>query len=431
MVKQAVIIAGGLGSRLAKNGIVTPKPLLKVGGRSLIEWQILNLEREGINEILLLLGLHSSQIVSHVNYIKKHFSVSIRFIVEGSPLGTGGALLNAKEFLDEIFVVLYGDLLVDCNLNRLLSDAEASEYGSIGIRPSDHPLDSDLVQTNHINDILKIHPKPNSADSHRMNLAMTGLMCLKKNLLAEIVNSLEFANFDLEKNLISPTVNSKGGFKATRLTGFIKDLGTVNRLGNAEKLWISRSMTNKRKKAVVLDRDGVINTFVGDITNLEQFRIVEDLVQSIKILRNQNFKIFVATNQPGIAKGFLNWDQLSSLHGSVDMILSSNGLLLDGWYICPHHPEKGFPGEILELKIDCNCRKPKDGLIRQINEDFPLDLEKSWFVGDQLSDFHLANSVGLSFVQIGKAFNLPNVLSKFDKLEQACQYIVNQDKLKR
>jgi mannose-1-phosphate guanylyltransferase/phosphomannomutase len=431
MVKQAVVIAGGLGSRLAKNGIVTPKPLLKVEGRSLIEWQILNLEREGINEILLLLGLHSARIINHVNCIKKNFSVSIRCIVEEVSLGTGGALLNVKELLDEMFVVLYGDLLVDCNLSRLFSDAESSEYGSIGIRPSDHPLDSDLVQTNHINEILKIHPKPNSLDSHRMNLAMTGLMCLKKNLLAESVNSLELLKFDLEKNLISPTINSKGGFKATRLTGFIKDLGTVDRLGNAEELWISRSMTNKSQKAVILDRDGVINTFSGDVTNLRQFRVVEDLVQSIGILRNHNFKIFVATNQPGIAKGFLNWDQLSSLHGSVDMILSSNGLLLDGWYICPHHPEKGFPGEILELKVDCKCRKPKDGLIKQINEDFPLDLERSWFVGDQLSDFHLANSVGLSFVQIGKAFNSPNVISKFDKLEQACRYIANQDKLKR
>jgi D-glycero-D-manno-heptose 1,7-bisphosphate phosphatase len=184
-------------------------------------------------------------------------------------------------------------------------------------------------------------------------------------------------------------------------------------------LWISRPQPDEPQKAVILDRDGVINTFSGDINNMIDFRIVDDLIPSIEILRNEKFKIFVATNQPGIAKGFLNWDELSLLHGSVDMKLSRNGVFLDGWYVCPHHPEKGFPGEILELKTDCLCRKPKDGLINQINEDFPLDFKNSWLVGDQISDFQLANSVGLSFVQIGNFFDAPSEIPKFDKLEYA------------
>jgi len=429
MVNQAIIIAGGLGSRLIKNGVDTPKPLLEIDGKSLIEWQVINLEREGIDEIVLLLGLNSTKIINHVNTIKNRTSINFHFIIENSPLGTGGALLNALGFLHETFLVLYGDLLVDTGLKKLFNDAEGSEYGSIGVRPSDHPLDSDLVDTNLNYEISRIYPKPNSLDENRMNLAMTGVMCLNKKFLTEIENTFEYAKYDLEKNLISPTINSNGGFKATRLNGFIKDLGTIDRLSNAEKLWISRPQPDEPQKAVILDRDGVINTFSGDINNMIDFRIVDDLVPSIEILRNEKFKIFVATNQPGIAKGFLNWDELSLLHGSVDMKLSRNGVFLDGWYVCPHHPEKGFPGEILELKTDCLCRKPKDGLINQINEDFPLDFKNSWFVGDQISDFQLANSVGLSFVQIGNFFDAPSEIPKFDKLEYACRHIVNHDKL--
>ena len=111
------------------------------------------------------------------------------------------------------------------------------------------------------------------------------------------------------------------------------------------------------------------------------------------------------------------------------MELSKKGLFLDGWYVCPHHPEKGFVGEILELKFDCMCRKPKAGLIEQIKEDFHLDLKTSWFVGDQITDFQLATSVGLAFVQIGDFFEAPPDVPKFDKLKDACEYIVNHDKL--
>jgi len=111
------------------------------------------------------------------------------------------------------------------------------------------------------------------------------------------------------------------------------------------------------------------------------------------------------------------------------MELSKKGLFLDGWYVCPHHPEKGFSGEVLKLKFDCLCRKPNAGLVRQIEEDFQLDLKKSWFVGDQETDFQLAVSVGLSFIQIGNFFEAPFPVPKFDKLEVACEYIVNHDKL--
>jgi NDP-sugar pyrophosphorylase family protein len=193
MVNQAIIIAGGLGSRLIKNGVDTPKPLLEIDGKSLIEWQVINLEREGIDEIVLLLGLNSTKIINHVNTIKNRTSINFHFIIENSPLGTGGALLNALDFLHETFLVLYGDLLVDTGLKKLFNDAKGSEYGSIGVRPSDHPLDSDLVGTNLNYEISRIYPKPNSLDENRMNLAMTGVMCLNKKFLTDIENTFEYA----------------------------------------------------------------------------------------------------------------------------------------------------------------------------------------------------------------------------------------------
>jgi mannose-1-phosphate guanylyltransferase/phosphomannomutase len=429
MVKQAVIIAGGSGSRLVGGGINTPKPLLKVGGKSIIEWQIINLEREGISEIIFLLGQKAEEITNYVKTLKARTSCRFSFIVEQSPLGTGGALLNAINSLDDVFIVLYGDLLMDCNLKKLISDSEKSELGSIALRPSDHPSDSDLVQITLENEISDIFLKPNSLDSNRRNLAMTGLMCLNKKILMNMRDILDFTTIDLEKNIIKLAVNSRGGLKSSKLNGFIKDLGTIDRLEEAEESWRARLQWREPYKTVILDRDGVVNYLSGDIKDINQFRIVEDFSSSVEILKEKNFKIFVATNQPGIAKGYLSWNELSLLHGFVDMELSKKGLFLDGWYVCPHHPEKGFVGEILKLKFDCMCRKPKAGLIEQIKEDFHLDLKTSWFVGDQITDFQLATSVGLAFVQIGDFFEAPPDVPKFDKLKDACEYIVNHDKL--
>lgn len=427
MVKQAVIIAGGFGSRLVAGGINVPKPLLKVGGKSVIEWQIINLEREGISEIIFLLGQNAQEIINYIKTLKTRILCS--FIVEESPLGTGGALLNAINFLDDIFLVLYGDLLMDCSLRNLISDSEKSEFGSIALRPSDHPLDSDLVQISIENEISDIFLKPNFFESNRRNLAMTGLMCLKKKLLVDMRNVQYFSKIDLEKNLIKPIVISRGGLRPSKLNGFIKDIGTIVRLEQAEELWKTRLDWQEPCKAVILDRDGVVNYFSGDIKDINQIRIVEDLASSVEILKREKFKIFVATNQPGIAKGYLSWDELSLINGFVDMELSKKGLFFDGWYVCPHHPEKGFSGEILKLKFDCLCRKPNTGLVRQIEEDFQLDRKKSWFIGDQVTDFKLAVSVGLSFIQIGNFFEAPFPVPKFYKLEAACEYIVNHDKL--
>ena len=119
---------------------------------------------------------------------------------------------------------------------------------------------------------------------------------------------LDFTTIDLEKNIIKLAVNSRGGLNSSKLNGFIKDLGTIDRLEEAEESWRARLQWREPYKTVILDRDGVVNYLSGDIKDINQFRIVEDFSSSVEILKEKNFKIFVATNQPGIAKGYLSWN---------------------------------------------------------------------------------------------------------------------------
>lgn len=430
MIEQAVVIAGGYGTRLQKHGIQLPKSLIEIDGKTIVEWQLINLERDGITEILFLLGQNSGEIIEYLNSIRSNTSCKLEFKIEESPLGTGGALLNSIELLKDQFLVVYGDLLLDCSL-KLKSDLIGENLdGLIFTRPSDHPFDSDLVEIDFDNFITDINLKPNKASSNKRNIAMTGLTYLTKKVVSDLKTVFGSGKFDLEKDLITFAIKNRKGFKAQKFNGFVKDIGTIDRLENAEILWQSRLDWKNPQKTIILDRDGVINILNGEIGSLEHFKVVEDFVYSINLLRNLKFRIFVATNQPGIAKGFFSWKDLDELHGYVDMLLSSKGIYLDGWYVCPHHPESGFPGEISELKIDCLCRKPKPGLLSKINSDFPIDLKKSWFIGDQMTDFQAATAFGLDFIRIGNNFEVSVDVPSFEKLSSACNYIADVDKLR-
>ena len=109
----------------------------------------------------------------------------------------------------------------------------------------------------------------------------------------------------------------------------------------------------------------------------------------------------VVTNQPVIARGEVSIDKLQTIHNKMETLLGKEGAFVDAIYYCPHHPHKGYAGEIPELKIDCNCRKPKAGMLLQAAQELHIDLSQSWMVGDSENDIMAGKAAGCKTALIG------------------------------
>jgi mannose-1-phosphate guanylyltransferase / phosphomannomutase len=154
------------------------------------------------------------------------------------------------------------------------------------------------------------------------------------------------------------------------------------------------------KKAIFLDRDGVINQNGPKIDSPEKLTIIEGVPEAIRVLNKAGYMIIIVTNQPEIAKGFFSFEKLEIVHKHLKEQLAKKGARIDAIYVCPHHPEKGFPGEVPELKISCGCRKPEPGMILKAIAEYSIDLKQSWMVGDSKSDIVAGQKAGLKTIFI-------------------------------
>ena len=145
------------------------------------------------------------------------------------------------------------------------------------------------------------------------------------------------------------------------------------------------SISNKQK-AIFLDRDGTINKYVGILRDIDEFELLPDVVDAIKRINSSGYLAIVVTNQPVIARGEVTYEELQEIHNKMETLLGAEGAYVDAIYYCPHHPHKGYEGEIPELKFDCDCRKPKPGMLLEAALDFNIDLSQSWMIGDGEND---------------------------------------------
>ena len=144
-----------------------------------------------------------------------------------------------------------------------------------------------------------------------------------------------------------------------------------------------------------MDRDGTINKMVGFVTRPEQFELLPDVAKAIKAINKSGYLAIVITNQPVIARGDCTFEQLQTIHNKMEMELGKEGAFVDAIYVCPHHTDKGFSGERPEYKCDCDCRKPKPGLLLQAAKDFNIDLSQSYMIGDSGRDVKAGKNAGV------------------------------------
>ncbi len=391
MLEQAVIIAGGKGTRLKPLLENTPKILLDIEDEKLIDIQINYLYKNKISKIHFCLGYGSDQILDHL--IKK--DINFTYSLENKPLGTYGALANAKKFLDTKFFVLYGDILTNFNIQKGYQKFKQrrSDFHLI-VRHTNHPEDSDIVLLSDKNEVIDITRSSELAFPY-MPLGNTALFFGRKKAI-----DLNYQNIpiDIFKNYLKSNIE-KYKITAALSSDYIRDIGTLERYKKEIKNF--REQIKKPYKVALIDRDGTIIEDQGNENNLSKIRFRTKTLKILSYLQDNYYKIFMISNQPGIAKGFFTFEDLEKFNSKLQHELIKNKLRpLDGIYICPHHPEKGHVGEIKKLKIVCNCRKPEIGLFTDILKDH--DLENSTFIlfGDTVVDYELSKKLGIPFFLI-------------------------------
>lgn len=411
---KVVIMAGGKGTRIASVRNDVPKPMINICGKPILEHQIDNLKACGLTDIILVIGYLGDKIKEYFGDGSK-FGVNIEYFVEDHPLGTAGALFKMPQ-LTEDFLLLCGDVIIDVDFNRFIAfHKEHKAWASLMSHPNGHPYDSSLLVTE-IGAPKTVGGMPE--DTHRVirwmakedertyykNRVNAGIELISPELLKETMKNFvprhpeTSDKIDLDRDVLKPNIPS-GKIFAYDTPEYIKDMGTPDRFYETEKdiengKVHARNLKNKQK-AIFLDRDGTINKMVGFITKPEQFELIEGAAEAIKAINKSGYLAIVITNQPVIARGDCTFEELKTIHDKMETELGNVGAFVDAIYVCPHHTDKGFEGERPEYKFNCNCRKPKPGLLLQAAKDFNIDLSKSYMIGDSLRDVEAGDNAGV------------------------------------
>lgn len=394
---QLIILAGGRGTRMGELARQLPKPMVPIAGKPLLEHQIELARRYGVTDVILLTGYRGDAIEDYFGN-GTGFGVRIRYHREQSPLGTAGALKAVESWIEDDFLVFYGDIVMDVALDHLMAFHTARHpLATLVVHPNNHPHDSDLLAVDAAGRITAFYPKPRAVDTHYRNLVNAALYVLSPDLLKAIPPG-QFA--DLGRDVF-PTLVQRGtpvfGYNTPE---FLADVGTPERFRQVEadllNGQVARRNRSRPRPAVFLDRDGVLNVERGHINQPDDLELLPGAAQAVHQLNAAGYLTVVVTNQSNVAKGFCSEEQLERIHARLETLLGQEHAWLDRIYYCPHHPDKGFAGERAELKIVCSCRKPAPGMIYRAVEELNIDLAHSFLVGDRPRDIAAGHAAGLT-----------------------------------
>lgn len=399
---KAVIMAGGKGSRISCIRKDIPKPMIEIEGKPVLEHIINSLKDQGFKDIIITVSYLKDSIIDYFKDGSK-FGVNIEYYIEDTPLGNAGALYEIKNKLSDDFLLLNGDCIFDIDINKFVNFHKINKsLATILTHPSEHPYDSGLILVDDRKIVTKWFTKEDERPKYYKNRVNAGFYILNKKLLD---NKPSTGKVDLDKQILKPLANS-GLLFAYDSFEYLKDMGTPERYKSVCEDYarglIEKKSSNRKQKAIFLDRDGTINKYVGFLKNINDFELIDGVSKAIKLINDSGYLSIVITNQPVIARGDISIQELEEIHNKMETLLSNDGAYLDGIYVCPHYPQGGFPNEIKEYKIDCNCRKPKPGLLFEASKSFNIDLSSSWMIGDSKNDILAGKRAGCKTIFIGE-----------------------------
>ena len=410
---KTVIMAGGKGTRISSVASDIPKPMIKIDGVPVLEREICCLREQGFTDLILTVSHMSEQIIGYFGDGSR-LGVNIEYFVEEQPLGNAGALFKLRDKLTEDFLLLNADAVFDIDFNRFV-DYHRKKGGLVTLftHPNSHPYDSGLLIADGYGTALKWLAKEDQRPQWYRNRVNAGLHVISPKALdmsgidADAVGTEKdgkTVKVDLDRQILKPLCGT-GKMFCYDSPEYVKDMGTPDRYAavcaDFKNGVVQAKNLRSKQRAIFLDRDGTLNKYVGFLRNTDEFELVSGAAEAVKLINASGCLAIVATNQPVIARGEVTFDELAEIHNKMETLLGHEGAYLDGIYFCPHHPHKGYEGEVPELKIECECRKPKAGMLLKAAEDFNIDLSQSWMIGDGENDILAGKAAGCRTALIG------------------------------
>ncbi len=427
---KTVILAGGKGTRMGELSKTIPKPMLKIGNKPVLQHQVELLQFYGFHEIIIMVNHLRDTIIEYFGD-GSAFGVKISYYVEEQPLGTVGGIKEIENQLTNDFLVLYGDVMINMHLKYFVDFHKKNNSDcTIVLHPNDHPFDSDLVELNNQNRITAFHPKPHEKGHYYRNLVNAGAYIFSQKIFNYIEKGRK-ADFGRD---IFPAIYKKIRMFGYNTSEYLKDMGTIQRLQQVINDYnsgrIDKSNYQYPQKAVFLDRDGVINHEISFIHRHEDMKLYDFTPRSVKKINRSDYLAIAITNQSVVARNLCTIEELQVIHNKMETDLGAEGAKLDAIYFCPHHPDKGYPEENPVFKVECECRKPKPGMLLQAANDYHIDLAKSFMIGDSRRDIEAGKRAGCTTIGVRSGYGQKNADIApdymFDNLEQAVNFIVNE-----
>jgi D-glycero-D-manno-heptose 1,7-bisphosphate phosphatase len=376
-VRQVVCLVGGRGTRLGPLTESMPKPLLEVGGRPFLDYLIAEANRFGLERLLLLAGHNAGEVVRH--YAGKVVGgLSIDVIVEAAPAGTAGALANAAAALDPVFFLTNGDSFFGFNWLALVPALDRDDWTvhlalARGVRGGRYGR----VETRG-DRISRFLPKAES------DLPINaGVYLVRRRILdriREIPCSLE--------NDVLPPLAPEGELLGLAAEGTFIDIGVPDDFARSQQAMPAFT----RRPAAFLDRDGVINHDDNYVHRPDQIRWMDGAKEAIRWLNDAGYYVFAVTNQAGVARGYYGEDDVRSLHAWMQGELQAAGAHVDCFEYCPYHPE----GAVERYRRVSEMRKPGPGMILKLQQEWKVDPEGSFMIGDRDTDMQAAKAAGVA-----------------------------------
>lgn len=395
-----VVLAGGRGTRSENPEL--PKVLQSVGQQVVLDFLVDSLGKQNLANSIFVISHGAEQVKAAVQLISGGHSQPMVFFDKGR--GPVDALISASSIINSKYVgVILGDTLISAPLPELATKFITSGYkAAITVRQSDHLYDSDAVTVDYRGNVTSYSPKSKQKDIRLGQIwGVTGVLFLS----ADLIGKLDSSKPDIVNALfsLSSVVSS---VKALKTCSYFRDSGTPDRIRRIRADYESGMLVYPRlpgkRPCVFIDRDG---TLFEDLPLGRKVVQKSELFDStVSLIRESNKKgvpVIMVSNQPAIAKGFIDFGDVYCVHNVLQSELLSLGAKIDDFYFCPHHPETGFCGEIQSLKTVCQCRKPATGLFETASEEHGLLLNQdSILVGDSESDSAAAETLGLKFIDV-------------------------------
>ena len=391
-IKQAVILAGGLGTRLRPFTNEHPKPMYRFNNKPFIEYLVEQVKSFGIKNIVILLGYKAQEIQDYLGD-GGQYGLKIEYSVTPVEYETGNRLLSVRELLCDRFLLMYCDNYCPIDFDKLVRDAyknDAAIQITAYTNRDNYTKDNLLIATD---------GKVEVYDKKRETLGLKGVdigyAIIKKETLDLLDSNSGIVNFEKE---VYPQCVAQGELFATSVEHRYYSIGSWNRIELTEQFF-------SESKTIFLDRDGTLNVRPPKacyVESPEEFVWLSGAKEAIQKLKENGYRLILVSNQPGIARGNLSVDTLNAIHDKMQADLrQETGYEIDAMYYCPHNWDE-----------ECECRKPKPGMLYEAQKEYSLNLRKCILIGDDDRDIQAGKAAGCKCCQVTDGSSLLDIANK-------------------